>query len=144
VLKPGGTLVFNVWDAVEDNPIAGVVADTIIGYLPEGTANFFNVLFGFNDRDVIRVLLEAENFVNITFDACPLNATAESAAHAAKGFVQGNPVIFDIRDNPEIEEEDVLAAVAAALRELGGDNPVRSSMLATVVTAKAPELMRLI
>jgi len=138
VLKPGGALVFNVWESPEENPIASTVAETIFGFMPEGTPNFFNVPFGFNDRDVIRELMEAANFSDIEFISCPMEATAESAAHAAKGFVQGNPVILDIRDNPDINEDEVTDAVAAALRDLGGDNPVRGSMLATVVTAKAP------
>jgi SAM-dependent methyltransferase len=136
VLKPGGTFAFNVWDALEFNPAAGVAADTIMGFLPEGTPNFFNVPFGLSDQDTVRSLVEEARFSNIAFEICSRQAVSESAVHAAIGFVKGNPVVLAIRDNPEIDEDQVVDAVAANLRELGGDNPVRTTMQAKVITAQ--------
>jgi ubiquinone/menaquinone biosynthesis C-methylase UbiE len=139
VLKPGGAFAFNVWDDETHNPAAARVADTIMGFLPEGTANFFKVPFGFNDEKVIRELLQGAGFVDIAIETRPIEAEAESAVHLARGFVQGNPIVLDIRDNPDINEEEVVEAVAAALREIGGDNPMRATLQAKVITARRPD-----
>lgn len=136
VLKPGGTFAFNVWDALERNSLTGATSKIILGFLPEGTPNFYDIPFGFHDQDVIRALLEDAGFTDIELDVQQREAVAESAAHAAYGFVKGNPVILEIRNHPEIDEDAVVDAVAATLREVGGDNPMRINMQAIIVTAR--------
>ena len=138
VLKSGGRFAFNVWDALEHNPIPAVVGPAIMKFLPDTYDNFFDIPFGFHDHGAIRGLLEDAGFRDIAFEVCARDLTSESAAHAAIGFVEGNPTILNIRDNPEVEVSDVIEAVAAELRTVGGDNPLRSTMQAVVITADLP------
>lgn len=139
VLKPGGTFAFNVWDALDRNPLPGVAAKTILEFFPDGANNFYDVPFGFHDQAVIEPLLQDAGFSDIRFETCPLKAVAENADHAAFGFVKGNPIILEIRDHPDIDENAVVTAVAAALRKVGGDNPLRLDMQAIVITARRGE-----
>ncbi len=136
VLKPGGTLVFNVWDSLDRNPLVNTVAKTIQEFFPDGSDNFFDVPFGFHDERLIHSLLEETGFEDVTVEACPREAVADSASHAAVGFVKGSPMILEIRDNPEIGEDAVVDAVASAIADLGGDNPLRARIQAIFVTAR--------
>jgi ubiquinone/menaquinone biosynthesis C-methylase UbiE len=136
VLKPGGTFLFNVGDALDRNPLPGAAAKVIMGFFPDGGNNFYEVPFGFHDQGIIGSLLEDVGFKDVEFDVCRRDAVAETAAGAAYGFVKGNPMILEIRNHPEIDEDAVVDAVAVALRELGGDAPMRTTMQAIVVTAR--------
>lgn len=136
VLKPGGTFAFNVWDAIERNSLTRTTAKIILDFLPEGTPNFYDIPFGFYDQGMIRSLLEDAGFTDIELDVQQREAVAESAAHAAYGFVKGNPIILEIRNHPEIDEDAIVDAVATALREVGGDNPMRTGTQAIIVTAR--------
>ena len=138
VLKPGGTFVFNVWDAMEHNPLAANAAKRILKFFPDGVDNFYDVPFGFHDQSVIAPLLEAAGFTDLSFETCPREAIGKTAKDAAFGFVKGNPMILHIRDNPDLDEDQIVDAVAATLREIGGDNPVRTTMQAVVITARGP------
>ncbi|HIF09509.1 MAG TPA: hypothetical protein EYQ81_06445 [Sneathiellales bacterium] len=64
------------------------------------------------------------------------DVTAASVAEIAFGFVKGSPIIIEIRDNPEIDEDAVVDAVTTAVTELGGDNPLRARIQAILVTAR--------
>jgi len=59
VLGPGGAFLFNVWDAIERNPIAKVAHKTIGSFFKHDPPNFYELPFGFNDADLIRGLLQA-------------------------------------------------------------------------------------
>jgi len=59
-----------------------------------------------------------------------------SAADAAKGLVEGNPVIVEINQRATSDVQAIEAAVAAAVASRCDDRPVRGKLQALVCTAR--------
>jgi SAM-dependent methyltransferase len=54
VLRPGGTLVFNVWDRIEENEFADVVTDALAVVFPADPPRFMaRTPHGYSDRQTI-------------------------------------------------------------------------------------------
>lgn len=136
VLAKGGLLAFNVWDGFEHNPFGRIAHETIRSFFTADPPNFYQVPFGFHDPDVLRHLLDANDFGQIELDWVTLNAVSPTAKSFALGLVKGNPVSIAIQERG-VALDPIVEAVAAALARVGGDNPFRSSMRALVVTARA-------
>src|SRR5262249_39510828 len=69
VLKPGGRLLFNVWDRIADNEFADVVTRALASIFPHDPPRFLaRTPHGHHDADVIRGELAAAGFSNITVD----------------------------------------------------------------------------
>ena len=64
--------------------------------------------------------------------------TSPSAADAATGLVEGNPVIGAIMERRPDALPDIKAAVARNVAAELGDHPVRSPLRALVFTARRP------
>ena len=62
-----------------------------------------------------------------------------SAHDVARGTVEGNPGIHEIHARATAPAEEIVEAVAAALRENFGDAPLRTPLQAIVMTAHKPE-----
>jgi SAM-dependent methyltransferase len=136
VLKGGGSLVFNVWDRMEDNPFARIAHTTIGSFFRTDPPTFYQVPFGFNDRTGLEGHLRAARFNDISLETVKKDLRASSARAFARGLVEGNPVVAAIRD-AGVSGADVVDAVAQALIREGGDAPFRSTMCAVVGTARA-------
>jgi len=137
VLRPGGTLLFNVWGRIEDNAFARVAHTTIASFFKADPPTFYQVPFGFHDARLITGLLRDAGFVDVATTVLTKDLHAASAAEFARGLVEGNPVIAAIRE-AGVPVAEVLAAVTAALTREGGAAPSRSKMTALVCAARVP------
>lgn len=135
VLRPGGSLLFNVWDAIELNDLAHVAHTTISKFFERDPPTFYEVPFSFHDPETIGTVLAAAGFKDIELTRLALPSTSPSAAEAARGLVEGNPVIAAIRERSPSDVPKVVAAVAEALAARCGDVPVRGRMRALICTA---------
>ena len=136
VLVDGGLFAFNVWDSLAHNPFGRIAHETIGSFFRTDPPNFYQVPFGFHDTEVLRHLLQANGFVDISLDRVALETRSPSAHSFAMGLVKGNPVRIAIEERG-IDLDTIVDAVAAALVRFGGDNPFRAPMQAVVVTARA-------
>jgi ubiquinone/menaquinone biosynthesis C-methylase UbiE len=136
VLAQGGLLAFSVWDGFEHNPIGRIAHETIGSFFSADPPNFYQVPFGFHDPDVLRHLLDANDFHHIELEWVTLEAISPSAKTFAMGLVKGNPVSIAIQERG-LALDPIVEAVEAALVRIGGNNPFRSTMRALVVTARA-------
>jgi SAM-dependent methyltransferase len=136
VLKPGGALLFNVWDAIERNDLAHIAHTTISTFFEDDPPKFYEVPFSLHDAEIIRALVTGAGFREIELTLLPLPSISPSAAEAAKGLVEGNPVIGAIQERRPADVERIEAAVAEALAARCGDKPVRAGMQAFVCTAE--------
>ncbi len=136
VLAAGGLFAFNVWDSFEHNAFGRIAHETIGSFFPSDPPTFYQVPFGFHDRDVLLRLLAANDFGQVELEHVTLEARSSSAKSFAEGLVKGNPVsiAIQVRGAPP---EPIIDAVAAVLTRFGGDAPFRSTMQALVVTARA-------
>jgi ubiquinone/menaquinone biosynthesis C-methylase UbiE len=136
VLKPGGVYVFNVWDAIEKNELAEIANETVRTFFEQDPPTFYQVPFGLHDQAVVRKLLDVAGFRDAEMSVLAKTGVSPSAADAAKGLIEGNPVIVEINQRATSSVESIEAAVAASIAARCGDNPVRGKLQAIVCTAR--------
>ena len=135
VLKPGGSCVFNVWDAIDTNDLPRLAHEVVGKYFAENPPTFYNVPFSFYDPDVIRSLMKAAGFRDANVKIVPFSASAAAAEDVAKGLIYGNPIINSIREMDESKAPEIEKALADSIAEKFGNAPVRAHMQAVVCSA---------
>lgn len=135
VLSGKGTLLFNVWGSVRDNPYWHTAVATILSFFDSDPPSFYQVPYGFHDEAVIHALLSAAGFGEIVMERVTLKAESESARAFATGIVKGNPGSLAIAQRG-LDAEEIVEAVTVALTKAGGARPFRSTMQALVVSAR--------
>ncbi len=134
VLKPGGTFLFSVWDAIEQNDLCHIAHTTISTFFEDDPPNFYEVPFCMHDPEVILSFLTAAGFNDSQVSLVTLPCISPSAVEAATGLVKGNPVRAAIEERNPAALPEIVEAVAKAVAARCGDNPVRASMQAFIGT----------
>jgi ubiquinone/menaquinone biosynthesis C-methylase UbiE len=136
VLRPGGHLLLNTWDQLENNPAFYMADRLVTQYFPEDSPSFFHIPFSMHDKDELRSLFENAGFGDCRISLVKKEGVCASAADAATGMLEGTPIYTAINDrNPGLlpslkkELENLLA------RRFGAA-PMVSPMQAWVVEAK--------
>lgn len=138
VLRPGGTWLFNVWDALERNPVLRITHETVATFFPADPPQFYRIPTSYHDAAVIRTLLADAGFADVGCEWVEQTGTSPSAADAATGLIEGNPIHDAIvRRRPDALAE-IRAAVAANVAAELGEGPVRAPLRALVVSARRP------
>ncbi|MGH7244600.1 MAG: class I SAM-dependent methyltransferase [Phycisphaerales bacterium] len=136
VLTPGGTYLFSIWDSLAANPIPRVEHETIAALFPKDPPQFLAKFpYGYSDRAEIDRVTRAGGFANVKIETAQFPCTAPAAEDAARGFVEGTPILPALQERGVTDIAPVRAAVTKALAEKFGDRPCRSTMSAIVVTA---------
>jgi SAM-dependent methyltransferase len=137
VLKPGGRLVFSVWDRIEDNDIPLLVRETVTALFPDDPPGFFaRGPFSWHDKTQIREALAQAGFGAIEIETVRLPTPARSAIEAATGLCAGSPMAGEIEARRPGALDATVQAVAQALVRRFGDGPLAGQGQALVVTAK--------
>jgi ubiquinone/menaquinone biosynthesis C-methylase UbiE len=138
VLKPGGLLAFNVWDSLQHNPIVQVALETMARFFQGEAPTFLETPFGCAEVDPIKALIQQAGFRG--FDIHVVTATVErpDARHVARGLVEGNPGIHEVRERATAEVETIVEAVAHAVEAAFGPAPLKISLQEIVFTALKP------
>ena len=132
VLKPGGTFLFNVWDAIEQNDLPHLAHTIVSRYFADNPPDFYQVPFSYHDPEEIRALLSAAGFNRIELTLLSLPTIATSARDVAKGLLHGNPIITAIKERDESRVPEIEAALATAVAAKYGAAPVRAKMQALI------------
>ncbi|QIL82845.1 class I SAM-dependent methyltransferase [Diaphorobacter sp. HDW4A] len=137
VLRPGGTLLFNVWGRMEDNDFANIVTESLAQLFPTDPPRFLaRIPHGYHDRAAISSDLVLAGFGGVnTVDTVTLPSRADSARDAAIGFCQGTPLRAEIEARGENLLERATDIATAALAQRFGAGPVTANMQAHVVGA---------
>jgi ubiquinone/menaquinone biosynthesis C-methylase UbiE len=138
VLKPGGRYLFNVWDQMARNPIARITHETAASFFPSDPPMFYTVPFCLHDPEPTRALLVQAGFGQIAWTHLEKTGTSPSAADAATGLIDGNPIGGQIMARRPDALGEVKRAVAARIAAELGDSPVRVPLRALVFTARRP------
>jgi SAM-dependent methyltransferase len=140
VLRPGGTLLFNVWDDIEHNEFADVVTAAVGTMFPDDPPRFLaRTPHGYHDSDRIGSELIAAGFQSApTVDRVEARSRAESCNSPAIGYCQGSPLRNEIaaRDAGRLEEATAVAAAAIAARF--GTTDIDGLISAFVIAAVKP------
>jgi SAM-dependent methyltransferase len=138
VLKPGGRYLFNVWDAIVHNPVARIAHETAATFFPVDPPTFYKVPFSLHDPEPVRALLVQAGFGQIAWTRLEKSGTSPSAADAARGLIEGNPILGAIMERRPEALGDIKQAVAAAIAAELGDHPVTFPLRALVFSARRP------
>ena len=136
VLRPGGRLLFTVWDRIDANPLMHVVDEAVAALFPDDPPHFLaRTPCGYHDRTRIERDLREAGFDRIEIEEIRRDSHVPSPREPAAGMCQGSP----LRGEIEARDPDGLGrateAGATALRERFGAGPFRAPMQALLVTA---------
>ena len=137
VLKPGGRVLFSVWDRLEKNDITRIINETLGAFFGKEAPEFFQVPFGSFDQDQLQNEMQEAGYGEIQIQVVKIDGCSHlSPESIAKGHLRGTPLAnYLLQRHPE--KMDELERVVA--RELGvlGD-PIKHQMQAIVVTGLNP------
>jgi ubiquinone/menaquinone biosynthesis C-methylase UbiE len=136
VLRPGGTYLLSVWDAIERNAVARIAHETIATFFPGDPPQFYTVPFSLQDAAAMRRLLDSAGFTDIRGRSVATVGESPSAEDAARGLVEGNPVFGSIMERRPDALPEIKAAVARNVAAELGDHPVRCHLRAHVFSAR--------
>lgn len=138
VLKAGGMLVYNVWDSLENNPVAQIAHQTIKGFFDSDPPNFLETPFGYSSTDINLALIRGAGLDVKDVETVSVTIERESAADVAKGFIEGNPGILQIRERATVEPQKIIEALAEAIEKTYGLPPLRIPLQEIVFVAMKP------
>ena len=98
VLKPGGQIVFNTWDSLENNRICKIADDIVNRVFETDPPPFYKVPFSMYDPGEIESLLVNAGFSNISVVNKKIEGYSDSPENAVTAFTQGNPIYLQIME----------------------------------------------
>jgi ubiquinone/menaquinone biosynthesis C-methylase UbiE len=118
VLKPGGLLLFNVWDRKELNTCVRVYSDVIEGMFPGDAEMQFTAPYSMSDTARLRELVVGAGFQEPKIEKVPITVTG-NARDIATGQVRGTPrgLLLTKRG---VDLQEAIDRVTAALESEGG------------------------
>jgi len=139
VLAPGGAMLFNVWDRIEDNEFAASITESLAQLFADNPPTFLARLpHGYHDREAIARDLELGGFTRPpTIETLAMRSHAASANIPAMAYCQGTPLRIEI----EAFGADALARATRActdsIAERFGSGEVDGKIQAHVVVVEA-------
>jgi len=138
VLKPGGVLLFNIWDRIEENEFADVITTALESVFPDDPPRFMaRTPHGYYDIATIQQDLRGGGFVKTpSVDTLAARSIAASARIPAMAYCQGSPLRNEIeaRDKSRLDEATDIAENAIARRF--GRGQVDGKIQAHIVAAE--------
>jgi SAM-dependent methyltransferase len=138
VLRPGGTLLFNVWDRIENNEFADVVTTALAGLFPADPPRFMTrTPHGYFDQATIARDLALAGFTAAPrFETRAERSRAVSPQAAALAYCQGTPVRNEIEAREGVGLAQATSVCATAIAERFGPGPVDGLIQAHVVSVQ--------
>lgn len=135
VLRPGGTLLFNVWDRIETNEFAWAVSEAVAALFPEDPPRFLEKSpHGyFSELELLRDVTVGGFAARPTIDTIRAVSRAARAGQVALAYCQGMPLRGEIEARDVGRLDEATAAVARRLAERFGRGPVAGYIQALVV-----------
>lgn len=136
-LRPGGRLVFTVWNRIEYSEFEDVVTTALAGMFPDDPPRFLaRTPHGYADRAVIERDVLAGGFQQRPdIDVVTLDSRAASARAAAIAMCQGTPLRSEITARAPNGLEHATHIATDALARRFGNGPITGKMQALIVTA---------
>lgn len=133
VLRPGGSLLTNVWCPLAENPAAEIAHAEVARMFPNDPPQFLKTPYESLDEPAIRALAAGAGFARVAITRVEVSGQAPSARVVATGFAKGTPLSLEL-----LARGADLDAVANALEgplAAHGGHPFRSPLAALVLTA---------
>ena len=138
VLKPGGRLLFNAWDRIEDNVFADDVTNALAEFFPGDPPRFLaRTPHGYHDTALIRSDLAKAGFSNVTIETRAEESRAPSPRLPAVAYCQGTPRRNEIEARGADKLESATEHAASAIARKHGNGEVAARIQAHIVLARA-------
>lgn len=118
VLRPGGLLLFNVWDDIEKNPLCYIADKVLKETHPDDHDEFFQLPYSMHDRKVVKGILSRVGLINTLVMDESIVCYWNSPMEAASAIIDGSPISLILRDRGE-DEQPILQALSAAYQAQG-------------------------
>ena len=138
VLKPGGRLIFSVWDRIEEIVLADEVTRALAAVFPDDPPLFLaRVPHGYHDVAQIREDVRQAGLTDIQIETRDEMSRSPSAREVATAFCHGTPLRMEIETRNPQWLSLATDRVADAITRQYGSGPVAARMRAHIVTATA-------
>ena len=136
VLRPGGTLLFNVWDDIAANAFAATVTEALAPLFADDPPRFLaRVPHGYHDQNVIaRDLADGGFATPAQFETITARSRADAARTVAVAMCQGTPLRNDIVARGAEQLDAATDAATEALEARFGRGAVDGEIRAIVVS----------
>lgn len=136
VLKPGGRLLFNAWDRIEENMFADMVTNAAAEIFPDDPPRFLaRTPHGYHDVDLIRADLAAAGFTDVQIATVTETSQAVSPRNPALAYCQGTPLRNEIEARDPGGLQAVTDHAAQAIAARFGTGAVSGAIKGHVITA---------
>ena len=134
-LRCGGQYLFSVWDSRRYNPFASLTFEVLKQFFPLNPPRFLEDLVSSFEIDPIKETLIQPGFERIVVSVQRREHDILDVPAFARGLVF-SPVIEEIRERRGVEPEEIVAALAEALKREYGSSPTRYPMQAILFEAE--------
>lgn len=136
VLRPGGILIFSVWDRIAENEFADVVTTALEEVFPEDPPRFLErTPHGYYDRKIIERDLASGGFGKpAQMETVAARSRARSPRVPAIAYCQGTPLRNEIEARDASRLIEATDAAARAISERFGSGAVDGKVQAHVVS----------
>jgi SAM-dependent methyltransferase len=135
VLKPGGHLLFNVWDRIEENVFAADVTNALAKIFPNDPPRFLARPHGYHDTALIRNELEAAGFSRVVIETRAEQSRASSPRVPAIAYCQGTVLRNEIEAREAGKVESATEYVASVIADRHGGGDIAAKIQAHVIMA---------
>lgn len=137
VLKPGGMLLFNVWDRIEDNEFADVTTRAMAALFPADPPRFLvRTPHGYSDTSAITRELRDAGFAGpVEIATLAARSRAASARIVALAYCQGTPLRNEIEARDASRLAEATEAATRALENAFGLGAVDGKIQAHIIAA---------
>lgn len=130
VLRPGGRLLFNVWDRLEANLGSQAIHHAVRAAVPDPKPEFIaRTPFGYNDRTVIEAELHSAGFAEVTIEQVEKSSPPGDAARLARGMCLGSPLANELAQHPQALRDLALDVAIEAVQAQAKAGPLTMSAL---------------
>jgi SAM-dependent methyltransferase len=134
VLRPGGTMLFTVWDTVDTSDFPAALGASLAALFPADPPDFVaRIPHGYAHPALIASDLAAGGLKPLGTDRVILVGSSPSARDLAYGFCLGTPLRFELETRGRLTT--LADAVADEMTRRLGEGPVQGDLVAFVVTA---------
>lgn len=139
VLVPGGVLLFNVWDRIEENEFAATVTETLGGLFSQDPPRFMaRTPHGYCNSELISQDLARAGFLAAPrIETLAARSRATSSRIPAIAFCQGTPLRNEIESRDAAGVANATTVCADALARRFGTGAVDGKIQAHIVAVEA-------
>jgi SAM-dependent methyltransferase len=136
VLRPGGAMIFSVWDRIEENEFAQVIHAAVGEFFPDDPPLFLSrAPYGYFDHAAIAADVAAGGFARTPeIVTVPARSRASNASDAAVGYCHGSPLRTHIEARGALEH--ATDAAEKAIEQRFGGGPIEGKIQAHVITVE--------